>query len=99
MSDAARDRPGYLVWGMLRAWKVQKRYLENHFKNDPALTGIMVRRILLSGQDTSIAEKLKELDELRRRLEDRQRVEDEQYRNHSGEIKKLKELIAALKTK
>lgn len=97
VSDAARRRPGYYVWGMLRAWKIQKRYLENHFKNDPALTGLMVRRILLQGHDSSVAEKLKEMDELRRRLEERQRVEEERHRNHVGEFKKLKDLIAAKK--
>jgi hypothetical protein len=49
--DAARHRPGLLLWGMIQAWKVQKRYMNNNFGDDPALTGILVRRLIMQGDD------------------------------------------------
>jgi hypothetical protein len=47
---------GLLLWGSLQAWKIQERYRKNKFQDDPALTGIFVRRILLKGPDASIAQ-------------------------------------------
>ena len=67
---------------MLRAWQVQQRYLSNRFKDDPALTGILVRRILLHGGDTTIKTKLAKIDDLSRKV-------DEHHRNVQTEIKKL----------
>jgi hypothetical protein len=68
--DAACMSKGLYLWGMLQAWKVQQRYLANDFKNDPALTGIMVRRLLLHGGDTSVKDKLTKLDSLFTKVED-----------------------------
>jgi hypothetical protein len=45
--DAARISQGIYLWGMLRAWQIQQRYLDNDFQDDPALTGIFVRPVLL----------------------------------------------------
>ena len=70
------------LWGMLRAWQVQQWYLDNHFKDDPALTGIMVRRILMHGEDTTVKNKLAKIDEIQRKME-------ENHRTVHGEIKKL----------
>ena len=67
---------------MLRAWQVQQRYLDNHFKDDPALTGIMVRRILMHGEDTSVKTKLAKIDDIQRKV-------DENHRHIQGELKKL----------
>ena len=82
VADAARHNPGYYLWGMLRAWQVQQRYLSNHFKDDPALTGILVRRILMHGGDTTLKTKLSKIDELTRKV-------DEHHRNFQAELKKL----------
>jgi uncharacterized protein YneF (UPF0154 family) len=90
VADAARFQQGYYLWGMLKAWKIQQRYLENHFKDDPALTGIMVRRILMQGQDTSVKAKLEKIDNLERELKEQQRKAEEHRRNQLGEINKLK---------
>ena len=56
--DAARAEPGLYVWGMLQAWQVEQRYLENSFQDDPALTGIFVREILFSSEDESLKDKI-----------------------------------------
>ena len=82
VADAGRHNPAYYLWGMLRAWQVQQRYLDNHFKDDPALTGIMVRRILMHGEDTSVKTKLAKIDDIQRKV-------DENHRTIQGELKKL----------
>jgi hypothetical protein len=89
---AANFQPGLYLWGMLRAWKVQKRYLANNFKDDPALTGIMVRRILMQGQDSSVKDKLAKIELLSNKVE-------EHHRQEVAEIKKLKDIVAELKKK
>ena len=85
--DAARHNEAYFLWGMLRAWQIQQRYLENHFKDDPALTGIMVRRILVQGQDTSVKAKLAKIDTLQHKVEENHRVV-------MGEVRKLQAAAA-----
>jgi uncharacterized protein YneF (UPF0154 family) len=42
------------LWGMLRAWEIQERYRENKFKNDPALTGLVVRRMMVHSGEKSV---------------------------------------------
>lgn len=82
VGDAARYNPAYYLWGMLRAWQIQQRYIANHFKDDPALTGIMVRRILMHGEDTTVKTKLAKIDDLQRKVE-------EHHRHFQSELKKL----------
>ena len=82
VADAARHERGFYLWGMLRSWQIQQRYLTNHFKDDPALTGILVRRILMHGGDTTLKTKLGKIDELTRKV-------DEHHRNFQAELKKL----------
>ena len=82
VADAARHDKAFYLWGMLRAWQVQQRYLTNHFKDDPALTGILVRRILMHGGDTTLKAKLSKIDDLTRKV-------DEHHRNFQAELKKL----------
>jgi hypothetical protein len=79
--DAAWMSKGLYLWGMLQAWKVQQRYLANDFKNDPALTGIMVRRLLLHGGDTTVKDKLIKLDSLLAKVDDHHRLHAAQMRN------------------
>lgn len=85
--DAARHNEAYYLWGMLRAWQIQQRYMENHFKDDPALTGIMVRRILVQGQDTSVKAKLAKIDAFQHKI-------DENHRIVMGEVRKLQAAAA-----
>lgn len=43
---------------MVRAWEIQERYRENQFKNDPALTGLMVRRMMVHSGEKSVKTQL-----------------------------------------
>jgi hypothetical protein len=90
VADAARHTPAYYLWGMLKAWKIQQRYLSNHFKDDPALTGIMVRRILMQGQDSTVRDKLAKIDALANKM-------DEHHRQKNNELKNLKDAVEKLK--
>lgn len=85
--DAARHQEAYYLWGMLRAWQIQQCYMDNHFKDDPALTGIMVRRILVQGQDTTVKAKLAKVDALQHKIEENHRVA-------MGEVCKLQAAVA-----
>jgi hypothetical protein len=89
-SDSGRVDRGNYIWGMLMSWKVQQRYLENHFKDDPALTGVLVRRILLQGQDDSVKKQLAKIDVTANQLETFKQ-------NTNGDLRKLKDDIAKLK--
>jgi uncharacterized protein YneF (UPF0154 family) len=89
-ADAGRAARGNYVWGMIMAWKVQQRYMENNFKDDPALTGVLVRRILMQGQDSSVKKKLAKIDALESKL-------DEHKRKVTSDLAKLKEDIAKQK--
>lgn len=88
VTDAARHERGYYVWGMLRAWQIQQRYLDNHFKDDPALIGILVRRILMHGCNTALKAKVA-------KIEDLTRIVDEHHRCVQAELKKLQAAKAA----
>ena len=89
-SDAGRESRGNYIWGMLMSYKVQQRYMDNHFKDDPALTGVLVRRILLQGQDSSVKKQLAKIDTTASNLESYKQ-------NNNGEIRKLKDELAKLK--
>jgi hypothetical protein len=78
----AKSVPGYYLWGMLRAWQVQQRYLCNNFKDDPALMGIFVRRVVLQSGNDGVKEKFVKLDKLQDQVL-------EHHRQHTQAIKKL----------
>jgi hypothetical protein len=80
--SSGQQHAGYYVWAMLRAWEIQQRYRKNKFKDDPALTGIMVRRIVVQGGDGGLMAKLKQLEDAVKRL-------DQQASNLMGSIRKL----------
>jgi uncharacterized protein YneF (UPF0154 family) len=58
VTDAGQYNEGMFLWGMLRAWEIQERYRENQFKNDPALTGLMVRRMMVHSGEKSVKTQL-----------------------------------------
>jgi hypothetical protein len=80
--SSGQQHAGYYVWAMLRAWEIQQRYRKNKFKDDPALTGIMVRRIVIQGGDGGFMSKLKQLEDTLNTLE-------QQCKSQSGELRKL----------
>jgi uncharacterized protein YneF (UPF0154 family) len=79
---AARHKPALYLWGMLRAWEIQQRYLENHFKDDPALTGILVRYIVMQSGRDGVKDKLAQFSKLQEQVADN-------YRTLSSKISKL----------
>jgi hypothetical protein len=95
--EAGRAARGNYVWGMLMAWKVQQRYLQNHFKDDPALTGILVRRILMQDQDTSVKKQLAKIDSNESKLESYKRENNSLVKSIKDEMSKLKDDLAKLK--
>jgi uncharacterized protein YneF (UPF0154 family) len=46
------------ILGMLRAWEIQERYRENQFKNDPDLTGLRMRRMMVHSGEKSVKTQL-----------------------------------------
>jgi uncharacterized protein YneF (UPF0154 family) len=57
------------LWLFLKAWEIQERYRKNQFKDDPALTGRLVRRMMVRDGESSLKEKLKLLDSHKCKLE------------------------------
>ena len=49
---------GYYLWGLLKAYEIQDRLVQNNFKNDSALTGALVRHIIMHNGDQALASKL-----------------------------------------
>ena len=92
-SDAGRENRGNYVWGMLMSWKIQQRYMTNHFKDDPSLNGVLVRRILLQGQDTSVKKQLAKIDLTESKLEEYKRQNNGEVNKCKMELGKLKEEI------
>ncbi len=81
---------GLYLWGMIRAWEVQQRLSRNQIKNDPTLTGILVRRILLHGDaDKTLRDQLAKIDPLETRV-------DAQHKSFEGEIKGLRKRVVEL---
>lgn len=88
VADAANYRTGLYLWGMIKAWEVQSRLLRNKIKDDPTLTGILVRRVVLHGSDSSVKAKLALIEPLQKTAKD-----------HQGEINTLRKQIKELKEK
>jgi hypothetical protein len=59
--DAGQYNQGMYLWVFLKAWEVQERYRANEFKNDPALTGLIVRRIMMHDGEGTLKQQLTQL--------------------------------------
>jgi hypothetical protein len=97
--DAARLSQGIYLWGMLKAWQIQQRYIRNDFQDDPALTGIFVRRVLLHGQDVSLDERLSKLSDGLKKAEDHNRQAASDTKQLQREVKDLNMVVKFIKTK
>jgi hypothetical protein len=86
----AQSVPAYYMWGMLKAWEIQQRYLRNHFKDDPALMGIFVRRVVLQAGNDGFKDKFAKLDKLQDQVIEHNRV-------HTQAISQLKTIVAKIK--
>jgi len=89
--DAARISEGLCLWGMLKAHRTQERHLSDRFKDDPALTGIFVRRVLLHDQDHTLKTKILA-------IEAKQGTVDGNVRSFKDDAKQLKTAINTLKS-
>jgi hypothetical protein len=97
--DAARISQGIYLWGMLKAWQIQQRYLTNDFQDDPALTGIFVRRVLLHGQDVSLDERLSKLSDGLKKADEHNRQAVSDTKQLQREMKELSTTVKAIKAK
>ena len=43
--DAGQHVPDMFLWVFIKAWKILERYRRNQFKDDLALSGILVRHV------------------------------------------------------
>ena len=59
--DDGQYNQGVYLWGFLKLWGIQERYIENEFKNDLVLTGLMVRRIMMNDGERTIKQQLAQL--------------------------------------
>jgi hypothetical protein len=50
------------LWVFLKVWEIQECYCKNQLKDNPTLTGRLVRRMMVRGGEISLKEKLKLLD-------------------------------------
>jgi uncharacterized protein YneF (UPF0154 family) len=58
LTDDGQYNEGMFLWTMLREWEIQERYREKQFKNDPALTGLMARIMMVHSGEKSVKTQL-----------------------------------------
>ena len=97
--DAARISQGIYLWGMLKAWQIQQCYIENDFQDDPALTGIFVRCVLLHGQDVSLNDRLSKLSDGMKKAEEHECQLQSDSRQLQHDVKDMKATIKEMKAK
>jgi hypothetical protein len=97
--DAARISQGIYLWGMLHAWQIQQRYVSNDFQDDPALTGIFVRRVLLHGQDVSLDARLNKITNGLKKAEEHDRQVQSDVKQLQRDTKELKTTVKEIKAK
>ena len=49
--DDGQNVPVMFLWEFIKAWIIQERYLRNQLKDDPTLTGRLVRRMLVHNRE------------------------------------------------
>ena len=98
--DAARISQGIYLWGMLRAWQIQQRYVSNNFQDDPVLTDIFFRQVLLHGQDVSLVDGwLTKISNGLKKLEDHDHRAQSDVKQLQREVKDLKSIVKEAKGK
>jgi hypothetical protein len=56
--DAGQHDPGMFLWGFIKAWEIQECYHHTHFKDVMALTGRLIRRMLVRDGEKTFQTKL-----------------------------------------
>ena len=59
---AGQNIPGIFIWGFIKAWEIKERHRQNQFKDDPALTRRLVRRMLVRDWKQSFKAQLEQID-------------------------------------
>ena len=88
----AQGSPALYIWGMLQAYDVQERYMKNDFGDDPALTGILVRRLMTATSMDSDAGA--RVDNLKKTVDDLSKAsstQGSQMRNVVSRLQKLED--------
>jgi hypothetical protein len=56
--DAGQHDPGIFLWGFIKAWEIQEHCRRKKIKDDSALTGSLVHRMLVHDGEKSLKEQL-----------------------------------------
>ena len=80
------------VWGMLQAYIIQERYMKNDFGDDPALTGILVRRLMtVTSSDNDASARVDDLKKTVDNLSKTCNTHNSQIRNVGSRLQKLED--------
>ena len=66
--DAVQHVPGIFPWGFIKAREIQERYNQTQFKYDPAITGRLVRHMLVHYGEKSFKAQLAQMDKHEERI-------------------------------
>jgi septal ring factor EnvC (AmiA/AmiB activator) len=95
--DVGRKDRGNYIWGMLMSWKIQQRYLNNRFRDDPAITAVLVQHMLFQDQDEIVKKQLAKIDATAAQLEAHKQKTNSEVQKLKNEIAKLKEELGKTK--
>ena len=88
----AQGSQALYVWGMLQAYDVQERYMKNDFGDDPALTGILVRRLMTAtSTDNDAGARVDDLKKVVDDLAKASNTHNSQIRNATSRLQKLED--------
>lgn len=85
---AASFEPRLLDYGQLKGWQVQQRYLKNNFRDDPMFTGVLVRRLLMHGDDKTLKKRLDSLESFQNKYNDQHRKDQAEVKKIAADLKK-----------
>ena len=60
--DSGQHVTGMFLWGFIKDWEIQEPYRRNKFKDDPALTGRLVRHMLVHDGEQYFKSQLVQID-------------------------------------
>jgi hypothetical protein len=78
--DAGHHEPRLYLWGCLKVWQIQERNRNNQFKDDPALTGLLVRRLMIHDGEQTLKEQLSTVTVHESRIDDMQKKMAEHHK-------------------
>jgi len=80
--DSARIAPSLYDFRQLKSWAIQQHFEENNFGDDLVWTGVMVRQILMHGEDATLKSRLDTLKSFQTKY-------NKQHQKDQSELKKL----------